>query len=79
MSRHCKYSSTAKTRAIFADLLLAFREYHELCNHEASESNYRACLSGAGDEAMQNLCIPNLPMSKCYNSTAPNWYQTFPE
>jgi hypothetical protein len=27
----------------------------------------------------QNLCIPQLPMLKCYNSTAPNWYQTLPE
>jgi hypothetical protein len=24
----------------------------------------------------QNLCTPHLPILKCYNSTAPNWYQT---
>jgi hypothetical protein len=25
---------------------------------------------------MQSLCIPHLPMLKCSNSTAFNWYQT---
>jgi hypothetical protein len=51
MSWHCKHSSTAKTCAIFAYLLLACSECHELLNHEASQSNYCACLSAAGDEA----------------------------
>jgi hypothetical protein len=27
----------------------------------------------------QHLCIPHLPMLKCYNSTALNWYQTLSE
>jgi hypothetical protein len=32
-------------------LLLACSESHALLNHEASQSNYCACLSAAGDEA----------------------------
>jgi hypothetical protein len=51
MSRHCKHSSTAKTCASIAYLLLACGKRHELLNHEASQRNYRACLSAAGDEA----------------------------
>jgi hypothetical protein len=51
MSRHCQHSSTAKTCAIFAYLLLACSECHELFNHEASQSKYGACLSAAGDKA----------------------------
>jgi hypothetical protein len=51
MSRHCQHSSKARTCAIFAYLLLARSECHELFNHEASQSNYCACLSAAGDEA----------------------------
>jgi hypothetical protein len=51
MSRHCKHSSTAETCAIFAYLLLACSECHEILNHEASQSNYCACLSAAGHEA----------------------------
>jgi hypothetical protein len=41
----------AKTCAIFAYLLLACSECHELFNHEASQSNYGACLSAAGSKA----------------------------
>jgi hypothetical protein len=41
----------AKTCAIFAYLLLACSECHELLNHEASQSNYGACLSAAGNRA----------------------------
>jgi hypothetical protein len=51
MSRHCMHSSTANTCAIFAYFLLACSEYHELLNHDASHSNYCACLSAAGDQA----------------------------
>jgi hypothetical protein len=51
MSGHCNHSSMAKTCAIFAYLLLACSECHELFNHEASQSNYGACLSAAGDKA----------------------------
>jgi hypothetical protein len=51
MSQHCKHSSTAKTCAIFPYLLLACSECHELFNHEASQGNYCACLSAAGEEA----------------------------
>jgi hypothetical protein len=51
MSRHCQHSLTARTCAIFAYLLLACSECHELFNHEASQSNYGACLSAAGDKA----------------------------
>jgi hypothetical protein len=51
MSRHCQHSSTARTCAISAYLLLACSECHELFNHEASQSNYGACLSAAGDKA----------------------------
>jgi hypothetical protein len=43
--------STARTYAIFAYLLLAWSECHERFNHEASQSNYGACLSAAGDKA----------------------------
>jgi hypothetical protein len=55
---------------------LACSKGHELPNHEASQSDYCACLSAAGDEAE---CIPHMPMLKCYNSTAPKWYQTLSE
>jgi hypothetical protein len=41
----------AKTCAIFAYLILACGECHELFNYEASQSNYGACLSAAGDKA----------------------------
>jgi hypothetical protein len=41
----------ARTDAIFAYLLLACSECHDLFNHEASQSNSGACLSAAGDEA----------------------------
>jgi hypothetical protein len=41
----------AKTCAIFAYLLLACSECHEIFNHEASQSNYGACLSAAGNRA----------------------------
>jgi cytochrome c553 len=41
----------AKTCAIFAYLLLACSECHELFNNEASQSNYGACLSAAADKA----------------------------
>jgi hypothetical protein len=51
MSRHCQHTSTARTCAIFACLLLACSTCHELFNHEASQSNYGACLSAAGDKA----------------------------
>jgi hypothetical protein len=41
-----------KTCAIFAILILACSECHELINnHEASQSNYGTCLSAAGDKA----------------------------
>jgi hypothetical protein len=51
MSRHCQPSSTARTCAIFAYFLLACSKCHELFNHEASQSNYGACLGAAGDKA----------------------------
>jgi hypothetical protein len=51
MSRHCQHSSTARTCAIFAYLLLACSECHELFNHESSQSSCGACLSAAGDKA----------------------------
>jgi hypothetical protein len=41
----------AKTCAIFAYLLLACSECHEIFNHNASQSNYGACLSAAGNRA----------------------------
>jgi hypothetical protein len=41
----------AKICAIFAYLLLACSECHELFNHEASRNNYCACLSAAGNKA----------------------------
>jgi hypothetical protein len=41
----------AKTCAIFACLIFACGECHKLFNHEASQSNYGACLSAAGDKA----------------------------
>jgi hypothetical protein len=41
----------AKTCAIFVYLLLACSKCHELFNHEASQSNYCACMSAAGHEA----------------------------
>jgi hypothetical protein len=50
MCRHCQHSSTARTGAIFAYFLLAFSACYELFNHEASQSNYGACLSAAGDK-----------------------------
>jgi hypothetical protein len=40
MSRHCQHSSTAKTCANFAYLLLASSACHELFNYEASQSYY---------------------------------------
>jgi hypothetical protein len=51
MSRYCQHSSTARICAIFAYLLLACSECHEISNHEASQSNYCARLSVAGDKA----------------------------
>jgi hypothetical protein len=51
MSQHCQHSSTARTCAIFAYLLLACSECHELFNDEVSQSNYGACLSAASDKA----------------------------
>jgi hypothetical protein len=51
MSQHCQHSSTGRTCAIFACLLLACSERHELFNHEASQGNYGACLSAAGNKA----------------------------
>jgi hypothetical protein len=51
MSRHYQHSSTVKTCATFAYLLLACSECHELFDHEASQSNYGACLTAAGDKA----------------------------
>jgi hypothetical protein len=51
MSRHYQHSSTARTCAIFAYLLLACSECHELFTHEASQSNYGAFLSADGDKA----------------------------
>jgi hypothetical protein len=51
MSRRCQHILTARTCAIFAYLLLACSECHELFNHEASQSNYGAYLSAAGDKA----------------------------
>jgi hypothetical protein len=50
-SRHCKHSSTGKTCSIFAYVLLACIEGHALLKHEASQSNYCACLSAAGNGA----------------------------
>jgi hypothetical protein len=50
MSRRCKHSSTAKTCAIFAYLLLACGKCHELCDHEVVTYDC-ACLSAAGDKA----------------------------
>jgi hypothetical protein len=41
----------ARTSAIFAYLLLACSACYELFNHEASQSNYGACLSAAGVKA----------------------------
>jgi hypothetical protein len=43
----------AKTFATFACLLLACSKRHEPLNHDASQSNYCACLqlSAAGDKA----------------------------
>jgi hypothetical protein len=72
MSRHCKHSSTANTYAIFAYLLMACSEYHELFNHDASHSNYCACSSAAGDEAE----FVYSAVADVHNSTVPNWYQT---
>jgi hypothetical protein len=51
MSRHCQHSSTARTCAIFAYLLLACSKCHEVFTYEASQSNYGAFLSAAGDKA----------------------------
>jgi hypothetical protein len=51
MSQHCQHSSTARAYAIFAYLLLACSKCHDLFNHEASQSNYGACLSAAGEKA----------------------------
>jgi hypothetical protein len=41
----------AKTCALFAFLILACSECHELLSHEASQSNYGTCLSAADDKA----------------------------
>jgi hypothetical protein len=58
ISRQCQHRSAAKTYAIFACLLLACSECHELFNHEASQSKYCDCLSAAGAEAefMYSAC-----------------------
>jgi hypothetical protein len=40
-----------RTCAIYAHLLLACSECHELFNDEALQSNYGACLSAVGDKA----------------------------
>jgi hypothetical protein len=77
MSRHCQHSSTARTGAIFAYLLWACSECHELFNHEASQSNDGACLRAAGDTA-EFLCSAFAHV-KSYNSTGLNWYQTLSE
>jgi hypothetical protein len=69
MSRHCQHSSKAKTCAIFAYLLLACSECHELCNHEASHSNYGACLSAAGDKAdFMYSAFADVKMIQCNSS-----------
>jgi hypothetical protein len=72
MSRHCQHSSTARTFAIFACLLLACSECHELFNHEAPQSNNGACLSAAGDKA-ESLYSAFADVKIC-NLTALNWY-----
>jgi hypothetical protein len=41
----------ARSCAIFAYLLEACSECHELFNHEASQNSHGACLSAAGDKA----------------------------
>jgi hypothetical protein len=51
MRRHWQHSWTARTCAIFAYIFLACSECHCLCNHEAPQSNYGACLSAAVDKA----------------------------
>jgi hypothetical protein len=51
MNRYCQHSSTARTCAIFAYLLLACSKSHERFSHEASQSNYGAFLSEADDKA----------------------------
>jgi hypothetical protein len=51
LSQHCHHSSTARTYAIFAHVLLACSERHERFNHKPLQSNYGACLSAAGDKA----------------------------
>jgi hypothetical protein len=56
MRRHCKHISTANPCAIFAYLLFACCECHELLNHKASQSNSCAGLSAASDEA-EFLCF----------------------
>jgi hypothetical protein len=54
----------AKSCAVFAYLILACSECHELLNYEASQSNYGACLSAAGDKAefVFRIC-------RCLNAT----------
>jgi hypothetical protein len=52
----------AKTCAIFAYLMLACSECHELFNHEASQCNYGACLSAAGNTAFLYSSFPDVEM-----------------
>jgi hypothetical protein len=66
MSRHLKRRSMAKTCAIFAYLLLAYGECHEPFNHEASQSNYGACLSAAGEKA--EAMYANVKLLQCNSS-----------
>jgi hypothetical protein len=61
MNRHCKHSSMAKTCAIFAYLILACSECHDLFNHETSQSMYVTCLSAAGDKAISEAADLQLP------------------
>jgi hypothetical protein len=70
--KHCKQSSTAKTCAIFAYLLLAS------AMNFLSMNRHRAYFVTAWVQlAMrQSFCILHLPMLECYNSAAPNWYPT---
>jgi hypothetical protein len=51
MNLHFQHNSTAK-KCLSLHLLLACSECHELFNHEASQSNYCACLSAAGNKAV---------------------------
>jgi hypothetical protein len=77
MSRHCKQSSTAKSCAIFAYLLLACSKCHELLKNEASQGNFCACLSAASNKAdFMHSAFADVKMA---NSSASNWYQTLSE